>query len=78
MPIDRRTFVLGTCLAATTTTFTALGMSAVSSPVAPLAAAADSVEAFTFKIHGWDDEAEDGATRQVWIGLNRQWRAAWR
>jgi len=41
---------------------------------------ANETRALELHILGWDTpfDSEPGARGQVWIGINRSWRAAWR
>jgi hypothetical protein len=78
--IDRRTFIIqgATLLAIASALADVLTRS--SPPRTPLMTEAGSDENSTvFKIHGWDHygaEASNG--NEVWLTINRSWRAAWR
>lgn len=82
MPIDRRTFMLGSSVAATVGTFASLGA------VPTLAAAATpslaAAPAFELRIRGWDlvdDLAAPASTPHGdgvrWIAIDSQWRGGW-
>lgn len=88
----RRTFILGTALVATAPVL-AKALSLLStvrshtsllpeslSPQSP--ASETDVSCLAFKIDGWDRcgdiATDDAAGDQVWISINRSWRAAWR
>jgi len=80
MPIDRRTFVLGSGIAAGGGMLASLGAVAAvgrgggavpASASTPLAADTDG-PSFELRIVGWD--RSDGA---AWIAIDPQWRGAW-
>jgi hypothetical protein len=70
MMIDRRTFVAGAAFAAIAPSLE-LGTRRLS---------ADETDRhhLTFSIEGWSIPNNSGATDQVWINLDRSWRASWR
>ncbi len=78
MQLDRRTFVVGTGLAAISGIVSALASTPGSALAAPVSTAVDHAPAPAIKVHGWDDEGGDPTNQHVWIGLNQQWRANWR
>ena len=82
MRIGRRTFILGTGLAAAAPAFADLLAFArtYASPPPP----SSPEDNLVFKIDGWsvrDDVTPDGAppkSDEVWISINQSWRIAWR
>jgi hypothetical protein len=70
MTIDRRTFIIGTGVAAIAPSLQLWPL-----PFPARAAAMNRVE---FMIEGWSVEDASEATEQVWIRLDRTWRTAWR
>ena len=89
MPIDRRTFMLGSGLGVTVASLAAsLAPSRVVAgplpdPSADLAPAGQAqLDAFAFRIHGWDDSSNNVSQGKLeaspWISLDHSWRAAWR
>ena len=83
MPIDRRTFLVGGCAAATGGALVSLSAVAGAeqpAAAAPMAAAAVGQPGFDLRIVGWDDAngrepwSGDGAS---WIAIDSQWRATW-
>jgi len=85
MRIDRRTFIQGAALVATTSAFAALSppssvMQASLVPAqSPSADDATDAQSIVFKIHGWDYcDAEVSNESEVWIRINQSWRSAWR
>ena len=70
MTIDRRTFIIGTGVAAI-----APGLQLWPLQLPARAAAMNRVE---FMIEGWSVEDASEVTEQVWIRLDRTWRTAWR
>jgi hypothetical protein len=93
MKIDRRKFLLSSGLmASSAAAFTGIGLSGYASQTASASpGGADRAAAFdvaalkaeaasAIKIHGWEevavgDQPVDGF---AWIGVNQQWRVAWR
>jgi hypothetical protein len=88
MRIGRRTFILGTGLAAAAPAFAdLLGFARAYTALppepmpSPLPADADGL---VFRIDGWsarDDVTPDGAPQrsdEVWISINQSWRTSWR
>ncbi|MDM0027415.1 hypothetical protein [Variovorax saccharolyticus] len=79
MPIDRRTFVLGSGAASAVGAFAAFGTLAAAGAAAPPAAALPAVAAGAspaLRILGWNPgEAQPEAA--AWIAIDTQWRAAW-
>lgn len=70
MMIDRRTFVVGTSLAAVAPT------SALS--LMQLPSAAPTPGGVVLMIDGWSVPSEDGRDDQVWVRIGHGWRTAWR
>jgi hypothetical protein len=70
MMIDRRNFIAG---AAVVAVVPGLPVSQV-----PLREHATSLRYPAFMIEGWSAEAVNDAAGQVWITIDRSWRAAWR
>jgi hypothetical protein len=70
MMIDRRNVIVGTALAAV-----APALSFASALVPTPAAEATR---WVVKIDGWSVSAEADAAEEIWIRVNRSWRAAWR
>ena len=85
--IDRRVFIQRTFVAATTPLVAAFLPFAGTIPASLLADSLSTPERrhFTnkdlvlFKIYGWDEvEAEGANGTELFIRVNRSWRAAWR
>ena len=93
MPIDRRTFLLGSGVAAAGGALASFGVvaavaqqagpepAAAATPMAPIAAA----PSFELRILGWDRSDDRGAFAASpagdaarWVAIDRQWRGAWR
>jgi hypothetical protein len=70
MTIDRRTFIVGTGVAAVSP-----GLQLWSLQLPARAAAMSRAE---FMIEGWSVRDASAATEQVWLRLDRTWRTAWR
>jgi hypothetical protein len=70
MMIDRRTFIVGTSLAAVAPT------SALS--LMQLPSAAPTAGEVVLMIDGWSVQSEAGPGDQVWVRIGQGWRAAWR
>jgi hypothetical protein len=68
MTIDRRTFIIGTGVAAI----------APSLQLWPPQLEAGDAGRVVFMIEGWSVDDASEATEQVWIRLDRTWRTAWR
>jgi hypothetical protein len=86
MRINRRTFILGTGLAAAAPAFADLLVFArayTALPPEPKPSPADA-DGLVFRIDGWsarDDVTPDGAAQrsdEVWISINQSWRTSWR
>lgn len=93
MPIDRRTFVLGSGIAAAGGALASLGaVAAVDRMAGPLPAAAATPmrdvaagPSFELRILGWDASDDRMALASPpagdatgWIAIDSQWRGAWR
>jgi hypothetical protein len=82
MIIDRRTFIQGSTLAASSTLFATLvpcslaaqPQSVESEPIVNETASSSVV----FKIDGWNQDGEQPEGNEVFIWINQSWRAAWR
>jgi hypothetical protein len=72
--INRRAFVGGTALVAVAP----LIAPALESPVASLAARPPIASPTVLLIDGWSIPGDAVTTDQLWIGVNRSWRVAWR
>jgi hypothetical protein len=70
MTIDRRTFIVGTSLAAVTPTS--------SLSLMQLPSAAPTASGVVFMIDGWSTQSETGPDDQVWVRIGHGWRVAWR
>jgi hypothetical protein len=70
MMIDRRTFIVGTGLAAVMPT------SALS--LMQLPSDAPTPSGVVFMIDGWSVPSETGPDDQVWVRIGHGWRTAWR
>ena len=93
MTIDRRTFLVGGCAAATGGALVSLSAIAAVGQVAgaeqpaaatPMAAAAGGQPGFELRIVGWDREdgvngprAPSSLDGASWIAIDQQWRATW-
>jgi len=84
MRINRRAFIQGATLVATTPALAALfplsptkQASALASRSSP-ARESNGVNCIVFKIDGWDFDAKDSNENEVLIRINQFWRAAWR
>lgn len=81
MRIGRRTFILGTGLAAAAPAFAELFALARTYASPPPASPEESI---VFRIDGWsvrDDVTPDDApskSDEMWISVNQSWRTAWR
>jgi len=82
MRIGRRTFILGTGLAAAAPAFA--NLIAVARTCASPSASPSPTDNLVFRIDGWsvrDDVTPDGAppkSDEAWISINQSWRIAWR
>jgi hypothetical protein len=82
MRIGRRTFILGTGLAAAAPAFA--NLIAVARTCASPSASPSPTDNLVFKIDGWsvrDPVSIDRtapACDEVWISINQSWRTAWR
>jgi hypothetical protein len=70
MMIDRRTFIVGTGLAAVVP---ASALSLVQRP-----SAEPTPSGVAFMIDGWSVRSETDHEDQVWVRIGHGWRAAWR
>jgi hypothetical protein len=68
--IDRRTFVSGSVLVAFAPTL----------PLMPASLQANEpvFGGSVLKIDGWNVPGEGNCAEEIWITINRSWRAAWR
>jgi len=84
MRINRRAFIQGATLVATTSALAALLPLSPTKQASALASrsslARDSTEvnSIVFKIDGWDSDAKDSNEHEVLIRINQSWRTAWR
>ena len=74
MTIDRRVFAAGTALVAIAPVV-APAFELLSPPLPPHAARIGSV---VFMIDGWSSRDDSVTADQLWIRVDRSWRAAWR
>ncbi len=70
MTIDRRTFVSGSTLVALAP---ALRLMPASLPTSET-----GLRGSALKIDGWSTPDEGRCAEEIWITVNRSWRAAWR
>ena len=70
MMIDRRTFIAGAMVAAV-----APATNLLASPSGP---SADGTGGVVFLVEGWSDQSSDESADQIWLRIDRGWRASWR
>lgn len=81
MPIDRRTFVLGSGAAAAGGAFASFSAWVAATPLQAM----KGQPSFDFRIVGWDRSEDPASPAQAsggdsigWIAIDRNWRGAWR
>jgi len=81
MPIDRRTFLVGGCAAATGGALVPLAaIAAVGAEQAAAAASMVGPADLDLRIFGWDQNDSGPSSSQdgpSWIAINQQWRSNW-
>ena len=70
MMIDRRTFIAGAMVAAVAPATDLLAW--------PLVPSADGTGGVVFLVQGWSDQSCDESADQIWLRIDRGWRASWR
>jgi len=70
MTIDRRTFVSGSALVA-------LAPALHLMPASPSTSVIE-IGGLELKMDGWSVPNKGNSTKEIWIRVNRSWRAAWR
>ncbi len=68
--IDRRNFTIGAAMVAVAPPLQLLSCQQPTAAASPTRVA--------FKIHGWNTANENSVAEEVWLRLDRSWRAAWR